>query len=214
MKKGKKEVTDDPESGHGGGDEVITLSGEMKRLEITTTVTVEIGGSRDRAQHDGSRAEASGSGSAADDPESENEPWRLPRFEKAPRGADKWDLSLMSSGWLIRHHGTKGRVRPFHPIHKSCPVRGDDLTGERVTKLFNAAIPRGEVLHDRWMEQRTWQRAGPWSGYTFLRLKEGNAKKDGTISSGYGKPPGLPTPSVSAADGSSADDGYSFVTEG
>lgn len=45
-------------------------------------VTVEIGGSRDRAQHDGSRAEASGSGSAADDPESENEPWRLPRFEK------------------------------------------------------------------------------------------------------------------------------------
>lgn len=27
VKKGKKEVTDDPESGHGGGDEVITLSG-------------------------------------------------------------------------------------------------------------------------------------------------------------------------------------------
>ena len=101
-----------------------------------------------------------------------NEPtpvWELPQYRYRPRGADRWEQDWCSSGWLIRTHGSKGRVRPFHPLHRSCPMTGDQLSGERVTVLVAADGSR-EVLHDNWKCQRTWQRPGPWGGFTFLRI--------------------------------------------
>ena len=198
----------------------MRVAGDLKRLDITTTVTVEVNGrnaGRQGRQVQEGVAEpgASGSGRPTGSSNLEIEPWKLPKFNQAPKGADKWDLTMISEGWLVRSHGSKGRVRPFHPIHKSCPIHGDELSGERVTKLFNNESPQGELLHDRWMEQRTWQRAGPWSGYTFLRIKKNT---DGEKSKGHG---GYGTahqdrPSTSrAAEGSSeAEDGYSFVSDG
>lgn len=76
-------------------------------------------------------------------------------------------------------HGARGRVKPFN---RSCPVPGDRLTGDRVTALFN--VDGGEWLYDKWTDARTWQRAGPWKGYTFLKLKPPTAASTGAASSG------------------------------
>ena len=45
--------------------------------------------------------------------------WELPQFRFRPRGADRWEQDLCRDGWLVRTHGSKGRVRPFHPLHRS-----------------------------------------------------------------------------------------------
>ena len=218
LKKDKKEKKSAGSEDDGVKSDVVKVTDEMTKLNITTTVTMEFGGHRQghraaKKESDGRvTTGASGSGSRDHEEDLVLAPWKGARFDRAPKGADKWDLSLVDYGWLIRSHGTKGRVRPFHPIHKSCPVRGDDLTGERTTKVFNIDSPDGDVLHDRWMEQRTWQKAGPWSGYTFLRLKDkGNEKTDGGSSGGYAKPT---TKRVESTKSSSEDDGYSFVSEG
>lgn len=54
------------------------------------------------------------------------------------------------------------------------------MTGDRVTALFN--IDGGEWLYDKWTDARTWQRAGPWKGFTFLKLK--TAERASTASDG------------------------------
>ena len=110
------------------------------------------------------------------------EPWKLQQFLEPPRGEDRWDVTFLKDGWLLRTHGTKGRVKPFHPIHRSCPVPGDELTGDRVTVLFNH--DGGEWLYDKWTDARTWQRAGPWKGYTFLKMKPRVVMSTGAASSG------------------------------
>lgn len=68
----------------------------------------------------------------------------------------------------MRTHGSKGKVTPFHPLHRSCPLPAYQLQGDRITLIFS---PNGglEVLADQWTVQRTWQRPGPWRGYTLLR---------------------------------------------
>ena len=201
-------------------DEVVRVAGDLKRLDITTTVTVEVNSRNARRQgrqvQEGvAEPGASGSGRPTGRNNLEIEPWKLPKFNQAPKGADKWDLTMISEGWLVRSHGSKGRVRPFHPIHKSCPIHGDELSGERVTKLFNNESPQGELLHDRWMEQRTWQRAGPWSGYTFLRIKKNKDDEKSKGHGGYGKiHQDRPSTSHAAEGSSEAEDGYSFVSDG
>ena len=42
--------------------------------------------------------------------------WDEPRFQIPPRGDDKWLTEYLDAGWLVRSHGSKGRVRPFHPF--------------------------------------------------------------------------------------------------
>ena len=126
-----------------------TTSGEPTRLRASTT--------------------NEGYGGAATTPPPGLEVWNQARFQQAPRGADQWQLDLMSQGWLVRTHGSKGRVRPFHPLHRSCPLPAHELHGDRITVVF---APTGgyEVLADTWTQQRTWQRPGPWRGYTLLRI--------------------------------------------
>ena len=156
--------------------------GGLARLRITSTVEVECespGLSTQRSMRTGgyeqppTRSSGGGQPSSRNEGEVHREPssavWELPQFRFRPRGADRWEQDLCREGWLVRIHGSKGRVRPFHPLHRSCPLKGDQLTGERVTVVVAADGSR-EVLHDDWNCQRTWQRPGPWGGYTFLRL--------------------------------------------
>ena len=213
VRKTKKDKEEDDED-----EGVVRVTGDLKRLDITTTVTVEVseqpGGHRGRRAQGEAAKGVSGSGDSAGSSSVAPGPWSMAKYEQAPKGADKWDLTLMEEGWLIRHHGTKGRVRPFHPIHRSCPVRGDELSGERITKVFNNDTPQGEVLQDRWMEQRTWQRAGPWKGYTFLRLKKKNDDGQSKGHGGYGEAhQDIPLRTEAAEDSSGSDEGYSFVSE-
>ena len=65
-------------------------------------------------------------------------PWNGGVYESAPRGTDRWILDHQADGWLVRLHGPKGRSRPFHPIHRSCPVEAGQLTGRKMSGL-----PRG-----------------------------------------------------------------------
>ena len=109
--------------------------------------------------------------------------WDQPQFRYRPRGADRWEQNLCGDGWLIRTHGSKGRVKPFHPLHRSTPLTGDRLTGERVTVLF-AADGSTEILRDDWNCQRTWQRPGPWGGFTFFRIHPGPQDGNPKMSTG------------------------------
>ena len=102
------------------------------------------------------------------------------RFAHRPRGADRWEL-LESQGWLLRTHG-RGRVRPFHPLHRSCPCEGSALTGERWTILFNEGGQR-EVIKDDWNCQRTWQRPGQWFGFTLLKMQPLHGRQSAHVSS-------------------------------
>ena len=193
-----------------------TLTEAFAGLSITTNVTVNIPASTSGEPTAGmkeSKKKKKVATSSFMDAEAEQvraapdfEPWRLQQFLEPPKGEDRWDVSFLSDGWLLRTHGTRGRVKPFHPIHRSCPVPGDELTGDRVTALFNH--DGGEWLYDKWTDARTWQRAGPWRGYTFLKLKPAVAKSTGAASSDSrrGKHDGGEEDVESSSDGS-----YSFV---
>ena len=73
-----------------------------------------------------------------------------------------------ASGGDLRHQA--GVLQHGDVIHRSCPVAASDLPGSRVTVMFG---PSGacEVLRDQWTQPRTWQRPGPWRGFTFLKMK-------------------------------------------
>ena len=131
----------------------------------------------------------------------DEEIWNEARFQIQPRGHDQWLTDCLGAGWLIRTHG-KGRVRPFHPLHRSCPLLAHELIGDRVTILFDAGGNR-EVLADRWTIQRTWQRPGQWRGYTLLRATTSSER-----------PTANPASSEAAATAEvESDDSYSVVTD-
>lgn len=178
-----------------GADAMHFLTKEMKELNINTRVTVQLGESTSVTTTTATRlsgngrhrkgGEAGNSGSAAamerDDLQERNDHgqqrsvleggiWNYGMFQVPPKGEDKWLTDYLGEGWLVRSHGTKGRVRPFHPIHRSCPVPASSLTGRRVTLVYGFDGTR-EVLHDEWTIQRTWQKPGPWKGYTFMEVK-------------------------------------------
>ena len=138
-----------------------TSGGAMRQQRSTTSGEGEIRGQSSNARD--------GYGRGASERPQDMEVWNRARFQQAPRGADQWQVDLISEGWLVRTHGSKGRVRPFHPLHRSCPLPGHELEGDRITVVFDYAGGY-EVLADRWTQQRTWQRPGPWRGYTLLRV--------------------------------------------
>ena len=70
------------------------------------------------------------------------------------------------------------RVKPFHRIHRSCPVPASGLEGSRVTVMFGPFRAR-EVLHDQWTQPRTWQRPGPWEDFTCLKMKSTSMRPRG-----------------------------------
>ena len=156
-----------------GRDAVEQVTAGMARVKVTVEVEVnEKGGSNSSTLSDVPVERAPGRHHSADGiypVQSEGAAMcQLDRFVHRPRGADRWEM-LEAQGWLLRIHG-RGRVRPFHPLHRSCPCNGGSLTGERWTILFNEAGER-EVIQDDWNYARTWQKPGQWFGYTLLRMK-------------------------------------------
>ena len=157
----------------------ITVNVNTREVDVPAQSglsTTQDGTTRLRASttRGGGKAGATKSGSQQGYGKSNTEPpgleiWRQERFCQAPRGADQWQVDLLDAGWLVRTHGSKGRCRPFHPLHRSCPLPASQLHGDRITVIFG---PMGshEVMADQWTVQRTWQRPGPWRGYTLLRV--------------------------------------------
>ena len=141
-------------------------------------------------------------------------PWGHYIFSQPPRGADAWVMDHVKEGWLLRKHGSKGRVYPFHPLHKSCPVSAADMTGTRVTIVYG---PSGgqETLVDSWQQPRTWQRPGPWRGYTFFELQDKKEKVRASASDS--KATGSSTGSAEASHrmprNPSDDESYIFVND-
>ena len=114
-------------------------------------------------------------------------PQNKSKYLQLPRGKDRWDLSMVESGWLIRSHG-ESRKRKFHPVHKSCPLDLDRLGPQRVTVRFVDGLRKLEI--DEWSsgpgDQRTADNL-PWSGYTMFPLRmvqqeRGEAGDSGQIS--------------------------------
>ena len=68
-----------------------------------------------------------------------------------------------------KHTGVKDEFVPFIRSIAAVPLPAHELHGDRITVVF---APTGgyEVLADTWTQQRTWQRPGPWRGYTLLRI--------------------------------------------
>ena len=95
--------------------------------------------------------------------------WGTEQYQYCPTGHDRWDLTKLSEGWVIRIHG-RNRKRRFHPLHGSLPVDAGDLEGERITKRF---IKGGgaDVFCDKWTGNNVTEDNATWSGYTFLKLK-------------------------------------------
>ena len=108
------------------------------------------------------------------------EPWKLRRFAKEPSsGSDVWDETLLAEGWLVRIHKKK-RVNPFHPLHRSTPIRDWELSSERTTMMFQDGKCK-KILRDEWNDpgnSRIRDPTGQWNGYTFFRLKEAEDNQD------------------------------------
>lgn len=100
-------------------------------------------------------------------------PYMLPRFQAELTGsADTWKEQWMEShGWVTRVH-KKLRVSPFHLLHRSTPVGGGNLTGVRVTKLFqNGRLVSVHV--DDWRKPSSSRFDGvhgQWRGYKFFEI--------------------------------------------
>ena len=64
----------------------------------------------------------------------------------------------------------KGEADRFIPYTEAVHYQHHNFKEiDRITVIFGPAGSR-EVLADQWTVQRTWQRPGPWRGYTLLRV--------------------------------------------
>ena len=99
--------------------------------------------------------------------------WGVEQYQYCPTGHDRWDLSKLQEGWIIRCHG-RARKRRFHPLHGFLPVPASDLDGLRITKRF---IRGGgaDVFQDLWTDENKTRDNATWGGYTFLKMKQSTA---------------------------------------
>ena len=219
-----------------GRDAMAAVTSQMEALRVDVDVTVKVtGGDLRRGDLRGDdrheerlkgdhKKKASTEGYVAassmtpqeqwEDTVLEGGPWNQYTFSEPPKGADAWMMDHVKEGWLLRKHGSKGRVYPFHPLHKSCPVSAEDMTGMRVTIVYG---PSGgqETLVDSWKQPRTWQRPGPWRGYTFFELQSKKEKAKASV--GGSKASGSSTGSADASHrmprNPSDDESYIFVND-
>ena len=126
---------------------------------------------------DGTAATTRGPTMAAERPS--GSVWGVEQYQYCPTGHDRWDLSKLREGWIIRCHG-RARKRRFHPLHGSLPVQASELDGVRITKRF---IRGGgaDVFQDHWTDENRTRDNATWSGYTFLKLKETEISDDGSF---------------------------------
>ena len=113
-------------------------------------------------------------------------PWESAEFNQPPYAAndDLW-ISL-NDGWVVRVHRSLGG-RLFHPIHRSCPARTEDLEARRISVIWWSG-PRGwerAVQEDQWSHGQVPPQSpvtGRWRGWSFFRLAE--SAQSGRSSSG------------------------------
>jgi len=98
-------------------------------------------------------------------------PWESAEFNQPPYAAndDLW-ISL-NDGWVVRVHRSL-RSRLFHPIHRSCPVRIEDLEARRICHLvvrasrLGTSCAGGSVVP--WPSSAAISRDGPMERMVFL----------------------------------------------
>ena len=120
----------------------------------------------DRASIKAYRAEA-GSGPT---------PWEAPEFDWPPYAANEDLWMNMPGGWVARVHRSL-RSRLFQPVHRSAPVRAEDLESRRVTVIWFSGTRGWEkvVQTDNWSRGQVppaYPVQGQWRGWTFFRLRE------------------------------------------
>ena len=105
------------------------------------------------------------------------QPWLNREFNQPPYAAND-DVWIMMDAWVVRIHRSL-RTRRFHPVHRSCPVRINDLEPQRVSVIWWSG-PRGwekSIQHDEWGTGNADPDPpvqGQWRGWTFFRLAESN----------------------------------------
>lgn len=84
------------------------------------------------------------------------QPWMSNGYMQPPHAANDNVWILVDGGWVVGvHRGL--RMRKFHPVHRSCPVRIGDLE-PRPTRVIWWSGPRGwelAVRHDDWSTDST-----------------------------------------------------------
>ena len=103
-------------------------------------------------------------------------PWEAPEFNQPPHAANDDLWITMGGGWVVRIHRSL-RSRLFHPVHRSCPVRTEDLEAQRVSVIWWSGDHGWEksVQHDNWYLGQVPPQppvSGQWRGWTFFRLRE------------------------------------------
>ena len=99
-------------------------------------------------------------------------PWEQQAYRTPGKGADRWVLDLWDEGWLIRLH-PKSRKQDCRPGQcSSLPCRLDQLTGRRITLIYDVARPvPARLTEDNFLEVKGWTRESEWTGVTFLQRR-------------------------------------------
>jgi len=66
-------------------------------------------------------------------------PWEAPEFNQPPHAANDDLWITMGGGWVVRIHRSFWS-RLFHPVHRSCPVRTEDLEAQRVSVIWWSGV--------------------------------------------------------------------------
>lgn len=78
--------------------------------------------------------------------------WDHAALQHLPGGRDRW--VILEDRWLVRIHG-ETRRRSFQPIHRSCPVRAEQIglccTRTRCLILRMPIVNAGMILGHQWI---------------------------------------------------------------
>ena len=104
----------------------------------------------------------------------EHGPWLDARYSQPSSTSKRDGWSVAKSGpdlYLVRIHRS-GRKQRFHPLHRSCPMDAEFLTGERITKAWYTDVTKGPgfLVKDKWLDPVV-RSENQWKGFTFLRMK-------------------------------------------
>ena len=94
--------------------------------------------------------------------------WDHAALQHLPGGRDRW--VILENRWLVRIHG-ETRRRSFEPIHRSCPVRAEQIGSNRSTLLYPMSDPsyaNRQCRHDTWTSMDLWSKDFLWKGSHYL----------------------------------------------
>ncbi len=97
--------------------------------------------------------------------------WSHPALQNAPSGKDRW--MFLDDRWLVRAHG-ETRRRSLQPIHRSCPVKAEQINSARHTLVYpmqDLSYANRQYRADTWTSMDMWSKDYLWKGYTIFELK-------------------------------------------